>query len=245
MLELIYPQWPAPTHVRAASTTRHGGVSKPPYDSFNLGAHVGDDLKDVEQNRMILTQSLNCSEPLWLKQTHSNTVYQDDGQTPAEPPAADASITTHPNRVLAVLTGDCVPILLAHHKGEAIAAIHAGWRGLANNIIENTLNTLPGTPNDYVAWIGPCISEQAYEIGPECQSTLCEAEPSFANAISEKEGRLYADLPKMALTKLTLMHVQHTVCCNLCTFHDSRFYSYRRMGKQSGRMASLIWLSES
>jgi len=245
MLELIYPQWPAPTRVRAASTTRHGGVSKPPYDSLNMGTQVDDDPKDVERNRMIVTQSLNCPDPLWLKQTHSNTVYHDNGQTPSEPPVADAAITTHPNRALAVLTGDCVPILFAHHTGEAIAAIHAGWRGLANNIIEHTLNELPGNPSDYIAWIGPCISEQAYEIGPECQRALCEAEPAFANAIVEKESGLYANLPKMAMTKLTLMRVQHSVCCNLCTFQDPRFFSYRRMGKHSGRMASLIWLSES
>ena len=245
MLELIYPQWPAPTRIRAVSTTRHRGISKAPYESLNLGSNVGDTPQDVAHNRQILTQTLNCSDPVWLKQTHSNTVYHDTGTNPTELPVADAAITTHPKQVLAVLTGDCVPIVLAHHRSKAIAAIHAGWRGLANNIIEKTLNDLPGSPSDYVAWIGPCISEKAYEIGPECKEALCNAEPAFANAIAERDKHLFANLPAMAATKLTLMHVQHTVNCGLCTYHDSRFFSYRRMGQQSGRMATLIWISET
>ncbi len=241
MIELIKPQWPAHTSIRAYTTTRLGGASHPPFDTLNLGLHVGDTRSDVMLNRLKLTQQLNCAKPLWLNQTHSTIVHVDNGENPLTPPTADASITTQPNRVLAILTGDCLPILLAHKHTKAVAAIHAGWRGIATGIIEQTLKALPDSPADYVSWIGPGISQKAYEVNDTFKKQLFAFNPLFNIAFSEDKGSVYANLALMAEITLKQQGVHHISHSKLCTYHDPRFFSYRE-ANPCGRMATLIWI---
>ena len=156
MQNIIQPEWPAPSNIKACTTLRIGGVSRPPYHSFNLAEHVGDQAAFVEHNRKLLKTGLNLpSDPIWLKQTHSTITVS--ASLDAASKEADASFTDQPNVVCAVLTADCLPLLLCDRNATHVAAIHAGWRGLANGIIENTLKTMGLSPKDILAWLGPAI----------------------------------------------------------------------------------------
>lgn len=238
----IIPDWPAPKNVRALQTTRTGGFSAAPYDSLNLGDHVGDAPLMVERNRMLLTPLLP-SEPVWLKQVHGTTV-TDAGMTSCLP-QADASITTHPGAVCAVMTADCLPVLLCDEQGSVVGAAHAGWRGLCDGVIEQTVHAMNVPPQSLMAWLGPAIGPQAFEVGEEVRAAfierLAEASAAFAPG---KGGKWYADIFLLARQRLQAMGVTRIYGGALCTYTDpQRFFSYRRDGA-TGRMGTFIWMAD-
>ncbi|MCS3903873.1 YfiH family protein [Methylohalomonas lacus] len=233
--------WPAPDHVHAGTTTRAGGYSKPPYASFNLAAHVGDDGAAVNHNRRQLQQCLQLpAEPAWLQQVHGPRVIAahtiDDGP-------ADASWTDRPGVVCAVLTADCLPLLLTDRGGSCVAVVHVGWRGLVAGVIDATVAALPAHPADLLAWLGPAIGPAAFEVGSDvrdaCLATFANADSCFTRG---RPGHWQADLPGLAERALRRAGVETCCNCGYCTYSDPlRFYSYRRDGT-TGRMASLIWM---
>ncbi|MEE9411589.1 MAG: peptidoglycan editing factor PgeF [Methylococcales bacterium] len=231
--------WPAPAGIRAGTSLRHGGVSQQPFDSFNFALHVGDKPHHVEQNRRQLIKTLDLpQQPSWLIQQHTTQVINADKST--QQPIADASFAQSTGVVCAVLTADCLPILLCDEEGKQIAAVHAGWRGLLNGIIEKTVATFQLKP--ILAWLGPAISQQAFEIGEEVRSAFVEhsnqAECAFLHG---RVGKWHADLYQLAIMRLNDSDVTKIYGGGFCTFNEQeRFYSYRR-SRQTGRMASLIW----
>lgn len=239
---LLEPDWPAPTRVRALVTTRLGGVSEPPYDSFNLADHVGDDPQAVAENRRRLVTTAGLpAEPRWLRQVHGADAVA--ARTAASDACADASFTDTADTVCAVLTADCLPILLADEQGERVAALHAGWRGLAGGVIESTLGAWGGPAQRTLAWLGPAIGPRAFEVGEEVRSAFVDDDPASARAfVPGRPGHWYADLYALARRRLHACGVAQVWGGNRCTVSDAElFYSYRRDGT-TGRMASLIWL---
>ncbi|MDR0233455.1 MAG: peptidoglycan editing factor PgeF [Zoogloeaceae bacterium] len=242
--EFLRPDWPAPACVRALQTTRTGGVSAPPYDSFNLGLHTGDDPEAVRKNRARLVAHLP-NEPVWLEQTHSVDVLFLSGEAYSQPPRADAVICRVPGQVSVIMTADCLPVLFCDLGGSVIAAAHAGWRGLAAGILENTLNAMRTDPANILAWLGPAIGREAFEVGDEVRSAFLAANPEaevcfFSTAT---RGKYLADLYALARQRLNAAGVTRIYGGNHSTFSEpERFFSYRRDGV-TGRMASLIWLA--
>ncbi len=241
---MIYPDWPAPVNVSAVTTTRLGGISKLPFDSFNLADHVGDEPPAVQQNRDYLQQCLQLpTAPAWLNQVHGETVV-DIAQCGERPPA-DAGISTRVGQVCAVLTADCLPVLLCDREGTRVAAAHAGWRGLAAGVLERSTEALNTEPVRLMAWLGPAIGPAAFEVGDEVRQVFVDQHAQAAEAFSNAtDGRWLADLYQLARIRLLAAGVDAVYGGGLCTFSDrERFYSYRRDGT-TGRMASLIWLDE-
>ncbi len=238
----IRPRWPAPPGVAAAVTTRAGGVSRPPFHSFNLAAHVGDDPAAVAANRARLRAALGLpGEPAWLQQVHGREVAV-LAETPLAPPAADAAVTSAPGVVCAVLTADCLPVLLCSRDGGRVGAVHAGWRGLAAGVLEAAVAALDVPPADVLAWLGPAIGPSAFQVGPEVRAAFADTDPGAAAAfVSDGGDRWRADLHALARRRLAACGVEQVFGGGLCTFSDpARFYSYRRDGT-TGRMAALIW----
>lgn len=237
---LILPDWPAPPAVRGCVTTRLGGVSAAPFDSFNLAVHVGDDPRAVAANRARLGAHLPA-EPLWLDQVHGVEVMDADSQRCG---TGDASVARIPGRVCAVLTADCLPVLFCNRSGTVVAAAHAGWRGLASGILERTIWRMGCAPEDILAWLGPAIGPDAFEVGPEVRAAFPEQARDAAAAFRPGEGdRLLADIYLLARLELARIGVHAVFGGGLCTVTQSGlFYSYRRDGR-CGRMASLIWIA--
>ena len=175
------PDWPAPANVKALQTTRTGGVSAGPYTSFNLGDHVGDEPLAVERNRILL-EPLLPSEPIWLKQVHGTTVV--DAAQAACWPQADACVSTHPGAVCVVMTADCLPVLLCDDNGSVIGAVHAGWRGLCDGVIEQTVQAMKVPPTTLMAWLGPAISAKAFEVGDEVRAAFIARQPQATAAFT-------------------------------------------------------------
>lgn len=226
---------PFPRPVRGFCTTRSGGASVPPFDSFNLGAACGDDPVRVTDNRRILRQALPA-DPCWLKQVHGNRViHLDDWQ---EGTAADAAWTDRPGQVAVVLTADCLPLLVADREGSCVAAIHAGWRGLAAGVIAECIGVLSVPPERLVAWIGPRICREHYEVGEEVRSAFPDAAAAFS---PNREGHWLADLPAIAGGQLRAAGVGYFNDSSACTAEGNRFFSYRR-DHCTGRMAAAIWI---
>ncbi|AUN95155.1 peptidoglycan editing factor PgeF [Pseudazoarcus pumilus] len=237
----IVPDWPAPATVRALVTTRSGGVSTGPYAGLNLGDHVGDDPALVECNRRLLAAHLPA-EPIWLQQVHGTAVADADAAAPAVP--ADAALARRPSTVCAVLTADCLPVLLCNIHGRVVAAAHAGWRGLAAGVLENTVTAMGGEPRELMAWLGPAIGPQAFEVGDEVRETFLAADGAAAQAFEPgvREGKWLADLYALARLRLRAAGVPAVHGGRWCTLSDAaRFYSFRRDGV-TGRFASLIWI---
>jgi len=240
---MIVPDWPAPDNIKAMSTTRQGGFSLPPYDGLNLGDHVGDDINTVKKNRASLAQQANLPEsPRWLKQVHGTTVslaanWQLDDK-------ADAIVSNHANQVCAIMTADCLPILLCNQKGDQVAAIHAGWRGLAAGIIEKTLTQFNCPASDIIAWLGPAIGPTQFEVGPDVFSEFTTQSAHAELAFQQTDSEHYlADIYLLARQRLNDFGVKALYGGDLCTVTDStRFFSYRRDGI-TGRMASMIWIT--
>lgn len=238
----ITPNWPAPANVRSLITTRSGGVSAAPYASLNLGDHAGDNLEHVAQNRALLNAHLPA-EPKWLKQVHGIAV-ADACATGTE---ADASVAFQAGEVCAVLTADCLPVLLCDQSGTVVGAAHAGWRGLLNGVIEATAAAMQVPPSSLLAYLGPAIGPQAFEVGDEVRAAFVSADPQATSAFSPSDRqadtqRWLADIYWLARLRLERLGVAGVYGGGLCTFTDAeRFFSYRR-DAVTGRMASLIWL---
>lgn len=234
------PDWPLPSAVRAASTTRLGGFSRGAYGSFNLAEHVGDAPQAVAANRACLSQTLDLpAPPLWLAQRHGNAVA--GVADPVDAPA-DARYVDLPGVVCAVLTADCLPLLLCSDDGREIAAVHCGWRGLAAGIVGRTVRRFTARPGAISAWLGPAIGPSVFEVGDEVrQAFLANAPDTAAYFAPGVDGRWLSDLFGLTRTALGAAHVSRVYGGGVCTFSDpERFYSYRRDGV-CGRMASLIW----
>lgn len=242
ILNKILANWSAPSRVQALTTLRSNGFSKPPYESNNLASHVNDDINTVIANRNKMKAYLGLPrEPDWLEQTHSNDCVVVEEELCRK---ADAAITRMTNRVLAILTADCVPILLSSKKGDEIAAIHAGWRGLLSGIIENTLSKLLTASQEIIAWVGPAICQSCYEVGEDVYEA-CLAQYSFASIAFLRENRKWRfNLPQLTELVLRDLGINLIYKSNNCTFEQKEyFYSYRRAA-QTGRMATLIWINE-
>lgn len=229
-------------------TTRVGGVSTAPWESFNLGAHVGDDPQAVEDNRALLRLALPAT-PLWLDQVHGTEVWDADWTPAALRPRADAAVTTQPGRVLVIMTADCLPVIMADEQGHVLGVAHAGWRGLAAGVLENTLATMRQRAPDaseWRAWIGPAISQAHFEVGDEVYEAFVDSDARLAMyfAADPSRGRWRADLPSIARHRLFHAGVQQIECSGHCTYEDSgRFFSYRRESC-TGRQATLAWLGK-
>ncbi len=242
-MNILLPNWDVPEHVKALSTTRMGGVSKSPFDTFNLAHHVGDDEESVQSNRKILKRDwLLPSDPYWLNQTHSTRViHVTDKNTDKN---GDASWTELNHLVCSVMTADCLPLLMYQSNPESVAATHAGWRGLLDGIIENTIAALPGPPDTIKVWLGPAIGPRAFEVGPEVRDAFITKHASANHCFTESHntGKFMADIYQLAILRLNHLGITDISGGNYCTYAESDlFYSYRREN-QTGRMASLIWL---
>lgn len=236
-------QWPAAKHVHTLISTRQGGVSLPPFDQFNLSQHVGDDPIHVAANRAQL-QSQLPSPPVWLKQVHGRTVIEAASALNLPPVEADASYTRHADIVCTVLTADCLPVLFSDRQGSVIAAAHAGWRGLYAGVLEATLTAMQCAPTDILVWLGPAIGPDAFEVGAEVYDAFIAQNHHHASAFHAiGQGQYLANLYQLARIRLQAAGIIQLYGGNFCTVIErERFFSYRRDG-QTGRMASLIWLS--
>ena len=237
----LQPDWPAPANIQVATTLRAGGVSQGNYASLNLAAHVGDDLEFVHRNRETVKAMLNLpSAPIWLNQTHSNRAVEAIATT--SPLPADASYTKKQGVVCVVMTADCLPLLICDSDGSEIAAIHAGWRGLVDGIITNTIAELQN--KDLLVWLGPAIGPESFEVGDDVRQAFLSKSAEFAPAFKQQSPKKWlADIYQLARINLGMLNVHKVYGGDFCTVTDKeRFYSYRR-DKDTGRMATLIWRS--
>jgi len=239
----IIPDWPAPLNVKAFSTTRLGGVSRHPYESLNLASHVADNPVEIEVNRNILIDKLSLpSSPFWLEQVHGVDAVRIQATSTAN--TADASFTNEPNRVCAVLTADCLPVLITDVSGTIVCAVHAGWKGLCAGVLENTIAQLP-TSNALMAWIGPCIGKDVFEVDDVVREQFVAQHQAASSAfVANREGHWLADLVTLAKLRLQAVGVQQIYGGHYCTYQDAKhFFSYRRDGI-TGRMATMIWMTD-
>ncbi|PWG62619.1 peptidoglycan editing factor PgeF [Sediminicurvatus halobius] len=240
---LLLPDWPRPPGVCALATTRAGGVSKPPFDTLNLGTRAGDDPSAVAANRGRLRHLAALpAVPSWLAQVHGRRVVHADEVMP-DVTEADAVWSDRPGAVCAVLVADCLPVLLADRDGRCVAAAHAGWRGLAGGVLEATVAALPVGPGALVAWLGPCIGPDAFEVGVEVREAFLDGDSGATGCFRPSPaGRWLADLGGLARRRLAGAGVAAIHGGGLCTYSDpARFFSYRRDGR-TGRMAALVWM---
>lgn len=244
---VLAADWSAPARVRGLVTTRQGpGMSAGPFAAFNLGDACGDEPAAVAFNRECLTQALRLpSDPCWLRQVHGAAVARFPHPCETDPPAADAAITDQAGTVLAVLSADCLPVLLCATDGSEIAVAHAGWRGLAAGVLEATLAAMRTPSSRVLAWLGPAIGAQRYEVGEDVREAFIESDAKMASAFrSSRQGHWHCDLYALARQRLDACGVAEARGGGLCAYSDAtRFYSHRRDGT-SGRMASLLWLDQ-
>ena len=238
--EFLIPDWPAPPSVKAMQTTRHGGVSQAPWASLNLGDHVGDDPRHVILNRQHVRAHLPA-EPAWLQQVHGTAVLMLPAATDIR--IADAACTRRPGQVCVVMTADCLPILLCDRQGTVVAALHAGWRGLCAGVIESTVAAMAVPGELVLAWLGPAIGRDAFEVGPEVRQAFMMQDVAAEQAfVPGHDDRWFADLYTLARQRLLRLGVSAIHGGEHCTHTEADcFFSYRRDG-QTGRMASLIWI---
>jgi YfiH family protein len=242
-LDFIRPNWPAPANVKALQTTRVGGVSVEPYTSLNLGAHVGDNHVFVEHNRQLLAPYLPSS-PVWINQVHGIEVINASSSRGLQD--ADASYSTLANVVCATMTADCLPVLLCDTKGTVVAAVHAGWRGLCDGVIEAAVHEMAVPASEVLAWLGPAIGPQSFEVGEDVRMQFIAVDPHAILAFKPHADKWLCDLYLLAKQRLQSIGVSQvygaTINTEFCTYsEDERFYSFRR-DNVTGRMASLIWL---
>jgi hypothetical protein len=247
--EWLVPDWPAPPHVRALCTTRDGGVSAGRYESLNLGDHVGDAPADVAANRARLAEALDGAQPAFLQQVHGTAVAALEG---AHPPAtgavaADAATTVAAGVACTIMVADCLPVLFADKAGRRVAAAHAGWRGLSEGVLERTVASFEAPASEVMAWLGPCIGPEAFEVGPEVKAAFEAHAPEAARcfAPAAAPGKWLADLPALARQRLRALGLVqlhgNDGSAPWCTVgNPSRFFSHRRDGV-SGRFAALVW----
>ncbi len=242
--QFLVPEWDAPASVRAAFTLRGGGVSRAPFDSLNLGAHVGDAPEAVAENRRRVRERLALpAEPAWLEQVHGTRVADLDAAGEGAR-AADAVITRTAGTVCAIQVADCMPVLFAARDACAVAVAHAGWRGLAAGVLEETVARLGVRPRELLAWLGPAISARHFEVGEEVRTAFLERDPGAGAAFSaNSRGRWQCDLAALARRRLAALGPIAVSGGTWCTYGDpARFFSFRR-DRRCGRMAALIWLA--
>jgi YfiH family protein len=238
------PDWSIPSTVKALYTTRSGGASQAPFDAFNLAEHVGDDFDQVLRNREILLSQSLPTAPCWLQQTHSIKVVTLESEPNRK---ADGAITRQADKVAVVMTADCLPILLCNRSGTEVAAVHAGWRGLLDGIVQTTIAKMQSPANELMAWIGPAISQPKFEVGDEVRLAFLDKYVEKQGAthhrfISNRPGHWLCDLPGLAGDSLKHLGVGVVTQSNLCSYcNEADFFSYRRQAI-TGRMASLIWI---
>ena len=241
----VVPNWPVSAKVTVLTTTRLGGVSASPFDALNLGLHVGDEPEAVITNRRRLTESFSLpAEPVWLNQTHSTSIL-DVTQQHHESVDVDGAYTCLTNVVLAVLTADCLPIVISDDQGTQLAVVHAGWRGLADGIVRNAINQFNGQSNLH-AWLGPAIGPSKFEVGEDVRAAFMQRDEVNAEHFKagNEPGKYWGDLYALSGTELIRSGCQISGG-GYCTHTQADlFYSYRRDGKFSGRMATLAWISE-
>lgn len=246
--DALKPDWSAPDRVRAISTTRAGGVSGRPWNSLNLGSHVEDNPEHVQENRQRLAESTGLDSALigWLNQVHGTEVVELTANNVGQTVKADASFTRHPGIACAILTADCLPVILADREGTVVGAAHCGWRSLCGGVIENLVGAMAVGPETLQAWLGPAIGPDSFEVGPEVRDAFIKHDPEAAHAFKAegaRPGHFMADIYALATLRLNHLGVYNVTGGGLCTVQDSnRFFSYRRDG-QTGRMATLVWLT--
>ncbi len=240
MADVLMPDWPAPATVRALQTLRTGGCSPAPWDSCNLGDHVGDDPARVAANREGL-RGILPAEPFWLEQVHGTLTVNPENAPNLK--KADASVTRQPGKVCVVMTADCLPVLFCDRAGSVVGAAHAGWRGLQAGILESAMAAMAVPPDELLAWLGPAIGPQAFEVGDEVRAAFVAADAGAEDCfVGGAPGKWLADIYGLARRRLRRAGVEAIYGGGLCTYSDrERFFSYRRDGV-TGRMATLIWL---
>lgn len=243
-LAFIIPHWPAPANVKALQTTRSGGISRGPYDSLNLGEHVQDDPLAVAHNRQLLSPYLP-SEPVWVNQVHGVEVI--DAAKSGCLENADGAFTTQADVVCVTMTADCLPVLLCDKAGTVVAAVHAGWRGLCDGVIEAAIAKMSVEPADILAWLGPAIGPNAFEVGNDVREQFMQKDAQAISAFKSHGDKWLCDIYTLAKQRLVSAGVKAiyggSVNEEFCTYTDAeRFFSFRR-DNLTGRMASLIWLA--
>jgi YfiH family protein len=241
MIDVLQPEWAAPSNVKALVTTRHGGSSIAPYESLNLADHVGDDVACVAHNRALLARECRLPDkPFWLSQVHGCSVVSPDSASPGC--QADAVYSDQPGVVCAVLTADCLPLLITDRKGKEVCAVHAGWRGLAAGVVENALQRFSSPAQELLVWLGPAIGPAAFEVGDEVRERFLSHRQDAAEFFTiTRPGHWLADIYALARMRLNAAGVGFICGGDFCTFNqESLFFSYRRDGK-TGRMAAMIW----
>jgi YfiH family protein len=251
----LVPDWPAPTRIKAVFTTRAGGVSQPPYDHLNLGDHVGDDSNDVAINRARLAQALGV-QPVYLQQVHGTVLVRlptPEEHNTKQLACADAVMTEQTHQVGTIMVADCLAVLLTNRAGGFVAAVHAGWRGLAGGVLRQTIQQISALhASDIIAWLGPCIGPSAFEVGPEVREAFVSQEPRAAAHFYAQTSqsvhvpqKYLADLAALARDELRDLGVTtfgNDSSAPWCTvLNPSRFFSHRR-DRISGRMAACIWM---
>ncbi|BFM49425.1 peptidoglycan editing factor PgeF [Marinomonas sp. THO17] len=242
-IDLITPNWPVPASIKAYVSTRHGGNSAAPYLSLNLGNHVGDDVALVARNRQIFAEQISMPDTvIWLNQVHGTNVVKLPLTDVVE--SADAAFSCQVEQVCAVLTADCLPVFLCDPQAQEVAVVHAGWRGLCEGVIESCLKYF-SSPHRIIAWLGPAIGPQAFEVGQDVYNAFCEKDSLAKTAFRQGEnGKWLADIYLLAKQRLSAYGVLQVYGGDYCTFSDEEeFFSYRRDGV-TGRMASVIWFEE-
>ncbi|MEL4390562.1 peptidoglycan editing factor PgeF [Shewanella xiamenensis] len=255
---MLMHDWPVPDNVAIAMTDRHGGVSLAPYDSLNLGLHVGDIPQQVLVNRGMLAKQLGlATEPVWLEQVHGTRVIDladiapinltQDAQSECvalqntPPLVADASYTDLAGRVCVVMTADCLPVLLCNQQGTEVAAAHAGWRGLCDGVIEASVAKFASKPSELIAYLGPAIGPSAFEVGAEVCAAFMAKDPHAESCFIARGDKYIADIIGLAKLRLKQLGITQIYSADICTVLNQDYFSYRR-DKITGRMASLIWL---
>ncbi|MCC5854645.1 MAG: peptidoglycan editing factor PgeF [Idiomarina sp.] len=243
MIPLLRPEWAVPKHIQAAVTTRQGGVSAAPYASLNLGTHVGDLPAAVTTNRARVKKDLKLpSSPLWLSQVHGTRVVRTHGETMTDTPESDASYTATPGVVLAIMTADCLPLLLTNRDGTEIAVAHCGWKGIAGGLIRKVVAEFESPAEDIIAWMGPAIGPSAFEVGDDVRRAMMKSDAGHQDAFQPFQQRWLADIYQLVRHDLALSGVREVTGGDLCTVSDSeQFFSYRRDGV-TGRMGSFLWI---
>lgn len=246
-LQLLKPNWSAPVHIQAFSSTRFGGFSLGPYSGLNLGLHVGDDPLIVGKNRSTLAEELSLpGELCWLNQIHSSILLKLEENTAGDL-TCDAAWSRCKNTPCIVMTADCLPVLITDKLGTFVCAIHAGWRGLCDGIIEKSIKTICAqsgvNANDLLVWLGPCIGKTAFEVGSEVRAVFIAENEQASSAFRVCGDRWLADLQQLARLRLAPFNVFEITASEYCTFNQADlFYSYRR-DTVTGRMATLIWIN--
>ncbi len=237
----LTPDWPAPKNVQACVTTCLGGNSATPFARFNLAAHVGDAFEDVQRNRQYLADTLDC-QPTWLNQVHGDLVVPADAEQIL---SADASVTREVGLACCIMSADCLPVLFSDQAGSCVAAAHAGWRSLAAGLLENTVASMQIAPRQIIAWLGPAIGADAFEVGGEVREAFMLQHPLSEQAFvpSVNPERWMADIYQLARIRLASCGVTAVYGGGFCTVTNPRFYSYRRQ-PVTGRFASLVWIAE-